>query len=142
MKSYNGEYLNRVELEALGVSCSGKNVAVHRSCVIINPENLSFGDHVRVDAFCVLSATGRIQLGNCVHIGPHCSLMGGGGITMKDFSGLSHGARIFSAIDDVSGRAPVGPMVPREFRVINAAPVEINSHCMIGTGSVVFPGVT
>ena len=61
MKTYNGKFLTRPELEALGVICDGDDVSVHTSVVIINPEGLHLGNHVRIDPFCVLSATRSIR---------------------------------------------------------------------------------
>jgi dTDP-4-amino-4,6-dideoxy-D-glucose acyltransferase len=84
MKTYNGEFLTRPELEALGVTCGGDDVRVHVSAVIINPEGLRIGNHVRVDPFCLVSATGKINLGDHIHIASHCSLIGGGGIELED----------------------------------------------------------
>src|ERR1043166_228298 len=74
MKTYNGKFLTRPELEALGVICDGDDVSVHKSVVIINPEGLHLGNHVRIDPFCVLSATKSIRLHDRVHIAGHCTL--------------------------------------------------------------------
>jgi acetyltransferase-like isoleucine patch superfamily enzyme len=142
MKTYNGEFLTRPELEALGVTCGGDNVCVHVSAVIINPEGLRIGNHVRVDPFCLVSATGKINLGDHIHIASHCSLIGGGGIELEDFTGVSHGARLFSAADDMAGSHMTGPTVPNEFRLLHSAPIKVKRHAVVGTGAVVFPGVT
>src|SRR5436309_2819049 len=141
MKTYNGEFLTRPELEALGVTCGGDDVRVHASAVIINPEGLALGNHVRIDPFCVLSATGSIKLGTYVHIGSHCTLVGAGGIEFADFTGISHGVRIFSAADDLSGRHLAGPTIPEAFRSVRTAPVKLSRHTAVGAGSVILPGV-
>lgn len=142
MKTYNGEFLTRPELEALGVSCGGDDVRVHVSAVIINPEDLLLGNHVRIDPFCVLSATGSIKLGTYVHIGSHCTLIGASGIEVADYAGISHGVGVFSAADDWSGQHLTGPTVPEAFRFVRAAPVKLNRHAGVGAGSVILPGVT
>lgn len=142
MKTYNGEFLNRQELEALGVICDGDDVSVHTSVVVINPEGLHLGNHVRIDPFCILSATKHIRLHDRVHIAGHCTLMGGGGIEFEPYTGASHGAIIISAADDFTGRYLAGPMVAENLRSIHRAPVTLRRYSMIGAAAVVLPGVT
>jgi acetyltransferase-like isoleucine patch superfamily enzyme len=142
VKTYNGEFLTRPELEALGVTCGGDDVRVHVSVVIINPEGLVLGNHVRIDPFCVLSATKSIRLHDRVHIAGHCTLMGGGGIEFEEYTGASHGARLISAADDFTGRYLAGPMVPEHFRSIYRAPITLKRYSMIGAAAVILPGVT
>jgi len=142
VRTYNGDFLRRGQLEALGVTCAGDDVLVHVSVVIINPEGLRIGNHVRIDPFSVLSATGRIILADHIHIASHCTLIGGGGIEVEDYAGVSHGARIFSAADDVSGRHMTGPTVPDATRAVHQAPVKLSRHAVVGTGAIIFPGVT
>jgi acetyltransferase-like isoleucine patch superfamily enzyme len=140
--AFNDRFLGRDELESIGVRCGGDDIAVHFSTVIISPGNLRIGNHVRVDPFCVISATGSIVVGDHIHIGSHCSLIGAGGLTLSDFSGLSHGARLFSASDDPLGPNLVGPSVPSALRHVRCAPVRLERHALVGANSVVLPGVT
>jgi acetyltransferase-like isoleucine patch superfamily enzyme len=124
------------------MTCGGDDVRVHASTVIINPEGLRIGNHVRVDPFCVVSATGKINFGDHIHIASHCSLIGGGGIELEDFTGVSHGARLFSAADDMSGTYLTGPTVPNELRNVQSGPIKLKRHAVVGTNAVIFPGVT
>jgi acetyltransferase-like isoleucine patch superfamily enzyme len=142
MKTYNGEFLRRPELEALGVLCGGDEVRIHTSVVIINPEALRIGNHVRIDPFCLLSASGKITLGDHIHIAAHCSLIGTAGIELEDFTGVSHGARLFSAADDMSGNCLTGPTVPNESRNVQSGLIKLKRHAVVGTNAVVFPGIT
>jgi serine acetyltransferase len=142
MRTYNGEFLTRPDLEALGVTCAGDNVRIHASVVIINPEALRVGNHVRIDPFCLLSAGGKIVLGEHIHIAAHCSLIGAAGIDLEDFTGISHGARLFSAVDDMSGTHLTGPTVPDELRNVQSGPIKLQRHAVVGTNAVIFPGVT
>ena len=142
MQTFNGTFLIRQEVEALGATCRGDEVQIHSSVVIINPHGLRVGNHVRVDPFCLLSASGGITLGNFIHIASHCSLIGGGGIELEDFAGISHGARLFSAADDMGGSHLTGPTVPNELRNVGTAPIRLKRHAVIGTNAVIFPGVT
>src|SRR2546430_2972616 len=111
MKTYHGEFLTRPELEALGVTCGGDDVRVHVSTVIINPEGLRIGNHVRVDPFCLVSATGKINLGDHIHIASHCSLIGGGGIALGALSSLSRCAPTFFRAARLGCRPLTGPSV-------------------------------
>jgi galactoside O-acetyltransferase len=142
MRNYNGEFLRRAELEALGVSCGGDDVLVHTSVVIVNTEGLRIGDHVRIDPFCVLSATGGITLGSHIHISSHCTLVGGGGIEIEDYATVSHGVRIFSVCDDARGHHMINPTVPDACRGLTTAPVKLKRHCAIGSGAIILAGVT
>jgi acetyltransferase-like isoleucine patch superfamily enzyme len=142
MSDYHGEFMGRAQLEALGVLCSGDDVRVHASVVLLAGERLRLGNHVRVDPFTLLSATGGISLGNHVHIGSHCSLIGGGGIEIRDFAGISHGARIFSASDDFSGLSLTGPTVSDADRKVAYAPILVGRHAVIGSGAIILPGGT
>src|SRR5437667_7412761 len=118
MQTFNGTFLTRREIEALGATCGGDEVQIHSSVVIINPHGLRVGNHVRVDPFCLLSASGCITLGNYIHIASHCSLIGGGGIELEDFAGISHGARLFSAADDMRVSHLTRPTLPNELRQV------------------------
>lgn len=142
MKTYHGEFLTRPELEAVGVICRGNDVCIHASVVIINPEALRIGNHVRIDPFCLLSAGGGITLSDHIHIASHCSLIGAAGIELEDFTGISHGARLFSAADDMSGTHLTGPTVPDELRKVQSGPIKLKRHAVVGTNAVIFPGVT
>lgn len=138
--NHNGSFLGREVLEGLGIECAGDDIRIHASVVIVAPHRLVLGDHVRVDPFCVLSAFGGISLGNHVHIGSHATLIGGSGIRVEDFAGISHGARIFSVTDDFSGASLTGPTVSEELRGVLQAPIGLGRHAVIGTGAVVLPG--
>jgi acetyltransferase-like isoleucine patch superfamily enzyme len=142
MRTHNGQFLGRAKLESLGIRCGGDDIRVHTSVVIIAPEQLRLGNHVRVDPFSLLSATGEISLGNHVHIGSHCTLIGWSGIRVEDFAGISHGSRLFSATDDFGGSCLTGPTVPEDLRQVRAGPIHLRKHAVIGSGAVVLPGAT
>ncbi len=142
MRTHNGEFLGRSELESLGIRCGGDDVRIHTSVVIVAPEHLRLGNHVRVDPFSLLSASGEISLGNHIHIGSHCTLIGASAIWVEDFAGISHGARLFSASDDFGGGCLTGPTVPDQLRNVISAPIYLRRHAVVGSDAVVLPGVT
>src|SRR5690606_26286560 len=119
------------------------NVLISDKASIYNPEKISIGSHVRIDDFCVLSAgEGGIEIGNYVHIAVFSLLIGAGRITLDDFSGVSSRVSIYSSNDDYSGRALTNPTVAESFKNVKVASVSIGKHVIIGSGSIVLPGVT
>ena len=133
----------RVELEALGVRC-GENVQIDRSVVLINPQRLTIGHDVRIDCFCVLSAgAAGIELGSWIHLACGCYLFGSGGsIQIDDFCNVSSRVSIYTANDDYIGGALTNPLVPIELRDVSTGPVRLHRHAIVGSGSVLLPGVT
>ena len=61
---------------------------------------------------------------------------------MADFSGLSSRITIYSSNDDYSGNNMTNPSIPTEFTNVTHADVIIKKHAIIGSGSVILPGVT
>jgi acetyltransferase-like isoleucine patch superfamily enzyme len=142
MPHYNGTFLRRPELEALGVTCGGDEVFVHASSVLLHPERLRLGNHVRIDPFCIISAGGGIDIGSYIHIGAYTNLAGAAGIVIEDYSGISPGVRVFTVTEDLSGRFMTNPMIPAPFRKIKSGPVRMEKFTGLYTGVVVLPGVT
>lgn len=135
-------WLSEKELLSLGFLTLGKNVLISVRASIYGAERIAIGHHVRIDDFCVLSAgSGGFELGNYIHIAAHASLIGAGKITMGNFSGLSGKASVYSSNDDYSGSAMTNPMVPKEFTNVTHAPVKLGHHALVGSGSIVLPGV-
>jgi acetyltransferase-like isoleucine patch superfamily enzyme len=133
-------YLSQVALSELGFKRLGKNVKISSKASIYNPEQMEFGDFARVDDFCLLS--GKVTIGRNVHIAAFCNVAGGeAGITFEDFSGLAYGCHVFSQVDDYSGHALTNPTVPDKYTFVSHSPVIIRRHALLGTNSVIFPGV-
>jgi acetyltransferase-like isoleucine patch superfamily enzyme len=137
----NRDFLPREVLETLGFTKLGENVLIHSTAVIVDCSGISIGDHVRIDPFCVLSAK-RIDIGSYVNISIHSALLGRAQIIFEDFSSTAPGATILSSNDDFLGRSLVGAVVPEELRGARHGDVTIRRHGIVGTGSVVLPGVT
>ena len=89
---------------------------ISRKASIHFPENLSIADNVRIDDFSILSAKGRIELHDHIHIGAHTLILGGGGIIIENFSGISHYSCLLSESDDYSGESLMGPTIDPAFR--------------------------
>jgi len=132
------------ELKTLGLKRYGKNVLISRKASLYSPSNISLSNNVRIDDFCILSPyNGYINIGSYVHISAYAALYGRMGIIMKDFSGISPRAVIFSASDDFSGNylTPF-PVLPYKYMKIYGGTVIINKYVIIGAGSIMLPNVT
>ncbi|MGL4338127.1 MAG: acyltransferase, partial [Turicibacter sp.] len=85
---------------------------------------------------------GGIDIGNFIHIAVYSSLIGAGKITLSDFCNISSRVAIYSSNDDYSGKYMTNPMVPDKYTNVMHADVFLDKHVIIGSGSVVLPGVT
>ena len=63
------------------------------------------------------------------------------GIVFEDFSSIAYGAHVISHSDDYSGAVLTNPTIPEKYRNDYKAQVVIKRHCVIGTASVIMPGV-
>ncbi len=142
MKTYGGHYLQSTDLKSLGLRAVGSDVQVHSTCLLVGLENLSIGNHVRIDAFCsLLAGTGHINIGDHVHIAAYAFLSGAEGIEVSDFVGISRGVGIYTRNDDYTGEALTGPTIPAEFLKLHTGPVTLGRHVVIGAGSILLPSV-
>ncbi len=136
-------FLTDEKLKTLGLAHFGKNVRISKKASIYNPGKISIGNNVRIDDFCVLSAGhGGIEIGNFVHIAVFSLFIGAGKITLSDFCGISSRVSIYSSNDDYSGATMTGPTVPSQFTCVTHADVFLGKHVIVGSGSVLLPGVT
>jgi len=135
--------LTREQIIALGFAEVGEDVQISEWARFYGASRIRIGNHVRIDDFCILSAgEGGIVIGNYVHIAPFCSLIGQGRIELSDFAGLSSRVAIYSSSDDYSGMSLTNPTVPPELRNVQHAPVFLGRHVIVGSGTVILPGVT
>lgn len=131
------------ELTKMGFCSVGTNVRISRKASFYGAERISIGSNVRIDDFCVLSAgIGGIEIGNYIHIAVYSSLIGAGKIILSDFCNISSKVAIYSSSDDYSGEFMTNPMVPIEFTNVYSSDVVVGKHVIIGSGSVVLPGVS
>jgi len=136
----NAAFLSLDQLADLDFAFLGDDVLIHSTCVLVNCQRMSIGHGVRIDPFAVLSAGERLEIGHYVHVAAHCVLMGAAAITLGDFAGMSHGAKLLSASDDFVGGSLIGPTIPDAFRTVDARPIYLGRHAVIGAGSLVLPG--
>jgi galactoside O-acetyltransferase len=131
------------ELMNMGFMSVGKNVKIAKNCTIVGLENISLGNNIQIDEQVFIAVNkGYLDIGDHVHIGGGCHVSGTGGVTISDFCGLSQGVRIYSVTDDYTGYSLTNATVPERFKSVKVAPVNLGRHVLIGSGSVVLPGVT
>lgn len=141
--TFNQGYYSTEQLRKMDFKYVGNNVQIAKNCTVIGLENISLGDNIRVDGgVSLICASGYLKIGSYTHIGSGCHLGCAGGVELSDFSGLSQGVRIYSGSDDYSGKSLTNPTVPKKYLNVKIKPVLIGRHVIIGSGSVVLPGVT
>jgi galactoside O-acetyltransferase len=134
--------LPREVIESMGFASLGENVLISDRASFYGISRIKIGSNVRIDDFCVLSAgLGGIDIGCYVHIAVYASLIGGGKISLSDFCNLSSRVSIYSSNDDYSGATLTNPTIPSEFAGVTHADVFLGKHVIVGSGSVILPGV-
>ncbi len=135
--------LSRAEIDKMGFASLGENVSISDRASFYNCAHITIGNNVRIDDFCVLSAGfGGIVIGNYIHIAIYTSLIGSGRITLSDFCNISSRVSIYSSNDDYSGETMTNPMIPEKYSGVLHADIVIGKHVIIGSGSIILPGVT
>jgi acetyltransferase-like isoleucine patch superfamily enzyme len=134
-------FYTRDQLEQFGFKSLGQNVLISDKASIYNFNEIEIGNNSRIDDFCVVS--GKVSLGRNVHIAVFCNVAGGEkGVVMEDFSGLAYGCHVFSQSDDYSGKTLTNPTIPDRFKSEKKAAIYIGRHSIVGTSSIILPGVT
>ena len=135
--------LSRAAIDEMGFASVGENVQISDRASFYNTAKISLGNNVRIDDFCVLSAgIGGILIGDHVHIAVYASLIGAGKITLSDFCNISSRVSIYSSNDDYSGTTMTNPTMPSQYTGVTHANVFIGKHVIVGSGSVILPGIT
>lgn len=129
------------ELVDMGFAYVGRNVTVFKGAVLVNPKNIELGDGCQIDDFVHIIASQRVRIGRRAHVACFSSLAGGGEITLGDFVGVSAGSRLLSGTDDFLGGGLTGPTIPAEFRSVTRSFVRVGKHAILGTNTIVHPGV-
>ena len=120
----------------------GIDVFISPHAVITRPWIVSFCDHVAIDQF--VTITTQAEFGDYVHIAPNCSIVGGqhSKVVFMDHSGMAAGARVIAGGADFSAGGLTNPQVPIQYRTEKFTTVVFEKFAILGTNSVVMPGVT
>ena len=119
----------------------GNNVTIGKTVRIRYPELVSIGDNVIIDDFCYIST--QLNISSYVHISSGCKIIGGkkSRVFFENFSTLSPNVVLVAKSDDyISGIAT--PLVDEKYKGdISKSDIYIKKHVIIGSNSVVLPGV-
>jgi len=136
-------FLTEEQIKTMGFRHVGENCLLSDKASYYNCKNISIGSNTRIDDFSVLSAgDGGIEIGEYVHLAIGVSLIGAGKILVQDFAGFSSRVSVYSSNDDYSGQFLTNPTVPCRYTNVMSLDVIIGKHVIIGSGSVILPGVT
>lgn len=142
LNPFDPGYFDETELVQFGFGGVGRNVRVAKNCTLINLDKIFIQSNVRIDGqTTIVAGPEPVRIGNYVHISGGCFIIGGSGVEFADFSGLSHGVRIFSRSDDFTHGFLTNPTVPKQYSGVKARPVALRKHVIVGSGSVILPGV-
>lgn len=97
---------------------------------------MELGEGSRIDAF--VTITGKVRIGRNCHISTGACIFGGAGFEMGDYSGLSPGAKVFTATEDIDWGF-MHPTAPGD-RLPMVASIRMGSHCAVGANSILLPG--
>ena len=122
----------------------GDEVKIWPNAKLVNTENISIGFRSIIDDFVLIMAIGNpILIGKFVHIASFCSITGRGGFEIENFAGLSSGVKITTSNEEYSsGKCLTNPTIYQEYRTTTNEKITIKKHAIIGTNTVILPGIT
>lgn len=130
------------ELHSMGFAYVGRGVKIFRNSLLVNCQNIYLGDGCQIDDFVHIIASRYIRIGKRVHVACFTSIAGGGDVILSDYCGLSAGCRLISGSEDFGGGGMTNPCTPREYRKVERSFIELKKHVLLGTNTIVHPGVT
>ena len=115
----------------------GNNFILGKTAFIKKPELLEIGDNVRISEFCYISS--KCKIGSNCEIATHTSIAGGDGeytFTMKDYSSLAAGVRIWLSSNDY-----VNDLIAHNVPYVKEikGDVTMEKYTGIGSNSVIMP---
>jgi len=116
----------------------GKNVKIHATAVIRNPELVSIGDNSIISDYALI--TGEVEIGKWCHIAHYTHLSGKKKITLGDFVGISARCSFYTSNDSFRGDSFWTP-APDGYRNPDSRPITIGNQVMFGCNCLVMPGV-
>lgn len=131
------------ELNSAGIKF-GNNVYISNDVIFHNPQNISIGNNVRIDAQSILISGKEfsITIGNNVHISAGCIYYGNSGnILIDDYSCTSARCILYTCNDDYSEGYLTNSMVDESFKKLTSGNIILKKHCVVGANSIILPNV-
>ena len=82
------------------------------------------------------------HVGRGVKISTRAAIYDADLISIGDFCTFAYGCHLIAQTDDYTGATMTNSTLPLEYRSEISAPVVLGRHVILGTGTVVLPGVT
>jgi galactoside O-acetyltransferase len=142
VNALGGTYLGDDELSCLGFQSLGTNVKIHERASLYGLENICLGSDIRIDDFVVIIASGPLIIGNQCSIHNFVFMGAKNGITIGDGCTFAPAAKIFSSSDNYDVESGHGLFVEDALASRTEASVIIGDSVLIGSGSVILPGVS
>ena len=140
---FDSGYYDSQTLNSFGFNDVGKNVFIAKNATIIGLENIQIADNVRIDSYSMLMAkNGKLSIGSNVHLAAYCYVAASCGVEIMDYCGLSQRVSIYTTSDDYSGFTLTNPTIPEKYKNLKQGMVRLEPHVIVGSGSVILPGVT
>ncbi|MFX0011956.1 MAG: acyltransferase [Candidatus Hermodarchaeota archaeon] len=119
----------------------GKNVKIFEYAKIIKPEVIEIDDFSEIDDFTFIYGGKGIKIGRYVHISRFVSIIGGGELTLEDYTVLADGVRVLTGTDTYHGGSRMSTCAPLNQRNIEVSFVRVEKDAFVGTNAVIHPGI-
>jgi acetyltransferase-like isoleucine patch superfamily enzyme len=134
--------LDAEAIQALGLARVGDDVRIDDRASFFGAGSISIGSHTRIDAGVVVTAgPAAVTIGDHVHLAAGAMVFGTAGVVLDDFANISSRVAVYSTSDDFTSGTLTGPTVDDDLKAVLEEPVYVGRHAIVGTGSVVLPGV-
>lgn len=94
-----------------------------------------------VGEFCSIQRVQYFQVGHLFAIGRYCVINALGGVILGDYSGIGPFTQIMSSTHNFRKEKITGYGIGLSSRLLETAPVVIESYAWVGAGSIIMPGV-
>jgi acetyltransferase-like isoleucine patch superfamily enzyme len=110
--------------------------------IFLKPENIFIGHHSRLDGMVKIEGGEAVTICSHVHISSFVHInVGGGRVRIGDYTAIASGASVFGGTNTLDGRS-MSSAAPADMQVIERGFTDIGDFVMVGTCSVIMPGVT
>jgi galactoside O-acetyltransferase len=117
----------------------GENCVVYDDPLILKPEMITLGNHVRIDGFCRLEGGKGLIIDDYVHVCSFASVLGGGLCRLGKYVALTQGVRVVTGTETHIG--VMTACAPMELRRVKQTAVIFSDHSFAGVNAVIMPGV-
>lgn len=118
----------------------GVKSVVYEPTIVLNPDVVSIGNHVRIDSFCKLEGGQGIEIGDYVHIASFVHILGGGKAILEQGSSFGSSVKIITGSNVPGPNRGCSAVAPDS--IIERSFVHVKKNAVMFCNSVVLPGIT